>query len=88
MAEFIAVTTKKYYREDAALMGDHCPQAQVHSGVYPQTSLHVKSYKWNLITMFLKSASLCEYYRWEVFHSLYRSVTSVPDLDLQELSKE
>lgn len=42
MTEIIAVTTKKNYREDSALMGAHCPQIPMQSGVYLQTSLHVK----------------------------------------------
>lgn len=86
MAEVIAVTTKKYYREGGALMGAHCPQAPVQRRVYPQTSLQVK---WDLVTIFLKSAHYLYTLGGKGFtHFLYKSVRSVPDLDLEELSKE
>lgn len=86
VTEVIAVTTKKYYREGAALMGAHCPQAPVQRGVYPQTTLHVK---WDLVTTFLQSASYLYTLGGKCStDSLYKSVRSVPDFDLQELSKE
>lgn len=84
--EVIAVTTKKYYRECAALMGAHCPQPPVQSGVYPQTSLHVK---WDLVAIFLKSAGYLYTLGGKCFtHSLYKRFRSMPDLDLQKLSEE